>query len=1369
MKNTRLITLVAIVILSFASFGQAETQTELIDNELIQALGNYSHSDCWLKYMSGYAGPFTGTNPSTAEIFDAIRSLSVQYKVPIEIIGAVCYQESGLYQYGGDGFVVHNMTECVNDYYNRTGPKPPGLGLMQLTGDTAKKFNVNLLITDWRDNLEAGVNVLRQKYDQALSYDPPSLQRIEIENWNVLENWRYALAFYNGYQEPENPYVNTVCSIIASPPSRLTGLFTGVTLTRPQDVITGFIYGKGYAVKPEGSWLYYNGSTYYGTAHTGGGSAAPAPSITSVSPTSMPPLNGNQAFTIYGNNFQNGATLIFVPPEGGTIPSTASKLTFVSSSQINYQFNNANDSGNWSVKVINPDGQSSNTVSFTVVAGTQVTAAIDEWLLDLIDEKAPLYFDSAWNLNISQFKTWVATIAWAEGGAGGYGAHSSAVGTDMFYHIAYPNVVGGPFKFSTGVGPFQLDSGQPPENWQNWPTIDKLTPSLSVQSVLRWHNVYRGAGSTLAGFAANSPWVAVRTPSDLWEAVTGTSWDAHKNGNVALDWNAVRGSLSQNAAGPSYRYNYSVESKGTMQWNIKASENVRTETGKLVVFDGGYSTWLVRSRKWDGTTRFGYYYACRRDIPVEVCVLDNESDPVNVKFKYIFIREWSTSSVGQNPDHVAGIYAGEPLLTSPAITLGGDTGMIRLTVNSSSGSALPVAEMNAVLLFTPSGTVLDWKEPPSSNPVDFTGIAYGDYYAFVFCWDMLAAETGTFTHNSSTTTRTATTRSKRPLTVTVYRNDGSTPLSGATVYLDSRNGQTGIWTQRASGTTDASGQVTITAWPTTQTGERYQVRVNSGGSQVGSIGTVTVADSPSGSSYSVTTTVTATPSAPTANAASGETSSGFTANWSSASGATGYRLDVSTSSTFSSFLSGYNNLDVGNVLSRSVSGLSAGTTYYYRVRAYNAGGTSGNSATISVTTQSTPVDTTPPTVAISSPTGGQAFTSSPITVSGTASDPASPSSGLALVEVRVKGGSWQTASGTTSWNRSVSLASGSNTIEARSRDNAGNYSTTASVTVTYTPPDEFWKSPTATGKNDNEWTNPTYAYSSDDNYSTATGTYLEQDYYNFNFGLPSGATPTGIQVKIEGHGWWDDGATRDSRILVYIWSAGNSSWGRQEGASWWAFDPDGDITLTKPEGTSDLWGTVGKSDFDNENFKLRIATFSNSYGSYIDWIQVKVYYYTEPPPPCIISGYVRTSEDTGISGVTMSGLPGNPTTNGDGYYSDTVDHGWSGTVTPTKSGYTFDPSNRPYTDVTTDQTAQNYTGTLEIIGDFCGANFGSPDGYVDVWDLMQFADHWHTRTGDANWDTKFNLTGPNFGDLDGYVDVWDLMVFADNWHEGEKP
>ncbi|MBN1765268.1 MAG: hypothetical protein JW860_08435, partial [Sedimentisphaerales bacterium] len=70
------------------------------------------------------------------------------------------------------------------------------------------------------------------------------------------------------------------------------------------------------------------------------------------------------------------------------------------------------------------------------------------------------------------------------------------------------------------------------------------------------------------------------------------------------------------------------------------------------------------------------------------------------------------------------------------------------------------------------------------------------------------------------------------------------------------------------------------------------------------------------------------------------------------------------------------------------------------------------------------------------------------------------------------------------------------------------------------------------------------------------------------------------------------------------------------------------------------------------------------------------------------------SGNAGIAGATMSGLPGDPVSAGDGTYSASVDHGWSGTVTPTLTGYTFTPSERPYTDVQSDQLNQDYTATL---------------------------------------------------------------------------
>ncbi|NTW34245.1 MAG: hypothetical protein HGB12_16775 [Bacteroidetes bacterium] len=90
--------------------------------------------------------------------------------------------------------------------------------------------------------------------------------------------------------------------------------------------------------------------------------------------------------------------------------------------------------------------------------------------------------------------------------------------------------------------------------------------------------------------------------------------------------------------------------------------------------------------------------------------------------------------------------------------------------------------------------------------------------------------------------------------------------------------------------------------------------------------------------------------APVATAGSGATYTQITANWNSSVDATHYHLDVSTSIGFANFITGFNNLDVGNVTSYNVIGLTDGTTYYYRVRAENVCNTSGNSNIITYNT-----------------------------------------------------------------------------------------------------------------------------------------------------------------------------------------------------------------------------------------------------------------------------------------------------------------------------------------------------------------------------------------------------------------------------------
>jgi len=165
----------------------------------------------------------------------------------------------------------------------------------------------------------------------------------------------------------------------------------------------------------------------------------------------------------------------------------------------------------------------------------------------------------------------------------------------------------------------------------------------------------------------------------------------------------------------------------------------------------------------------------------------------------------------------------------------------------------------------------------------------------------------------------------------------------------------------------------------------------------------------------------------------------------------------------------------------------------------------------------------------------------------------------------------------------------------------------------------------------------------------------------------------------------------------------------------------------------------------------------------------------------IISGRITDSAGNAISGATVTAqITGGETytaiTNSKGIYAlSKVPSASTYTISVTKISYSFDDKSvTTGTSVDTGSASGNRLGIdfqgneVTVVGDFCGAEFGPPDGYVDVWDLMQFADHWHSRTGEDNWDAKFDLKGPNFGDPDAYVDVWDLMVFADNWHKGVK-
>jgi len=82
--------------------------------------------------------------------------------------------------------------------------------------------------------------------------------------------------------------------------------------------------------------------------------------------------------------------------------------------------------------------------------------------------------------------------------------------------------------------------------------------------------------------------------------------------------------------------------------------------------------------------------------------------------------------------------------------------------------------------------------------------------------------------------------------------------------------------------------------------------------------------------------------------------------------------------------------------------------------------------------------------------------------------------------------------------------------------------------------------------------------------------------------------------------------------------------------------------------------------------------------------------YTATPITYTISG------NAGNAGVTLSWMDGTAktaTSDGTGAYTFIVSNNWTGTVTPSLTGYTFSPANIVYKSVLTDQTAQDYVAT----------------------------------------------------------------------------
>jgi hypothetical protein len=113
-----------------------------------------------------------------------------------------------------------------------------------------------------------------------------------------------------------------------------------------------------------------------------------------------------------------------------------------------------------------------------------------------------------------------------------------------------------------------------------------------------------------------------------------------------------------------------------------------------------------------------------------------------------------------------------------------------------------------------------------------------------------------------------------------------------------------------------------------------------------------------------------------------------------------------------------------------------------------------------------------------------------------------------------------------------------------------------------------------------------------------------------------------------------------------------------------------------------------------------------------------VYPGSSPPPTLSIGGRVMLGTGA-LSGVSFGGSGATCTTSdAGGNYSCTVASGWNGSITASRNGVTFTPASRSYTNVTANQTAQNYAATaadtdIDGIPDFVESTEGTNPNIKD--------------------------------------------------------
>jgi hypothetical protein len=165
-------------------------------------------------------------------------------------------------------------------------------------------------------------------------------------------------------------------------------------------------------------------------------------------------------------------------------------------------------------------------------------------------------------------------------------------------------------------------------------------------------------------------------------------------------------------------------------------------------------------------------------------------------------------------------------------------------------------------------------------------------------------------------------------------------------------------------------------------------------------------------------------------------------------------------------------------------------------------------------------------------------------------------------------------------------------------------------------------------------------------------------------------------------------------------------------------------------------------------------TFDPASKVYTDVTENQIQNYAATLNTYTISGYIENECNEPIEGVLVDANNGGgeDTTDVNGFYEVGVDYNWSGTVTPSKVYYTFDPINIAYNNVLEDKTGQDYEAT-NIYDLDC-------DGYIGWGDVAVMSEDWLEPGGP-------DVPSDIHKDDNNIVNFLDFADFALVWQAGE--